>query len=551
MTEASARQRLRLGPLMRVLLPSLFTLILIVLLVFTMFFTDFDWQWVTFLAGILFASVLALVSASWKSGWRMARRTAEVVHFRQRLGAEVQQHRGTREQLERELALHQQDRARLAKEVEAHQRAAQGKLAAEGLLVMLELHLEEIAFYIDRSRHYRFHTRSFSAWTGVPPERIDGFAFEEALLPRNAEALRPQLLDALDGRAGRAELLLTRRDGSEQRVVAGCFPQRDAASQVGGALVLLSEAQALAAAAPQESELSAAGEMQHGATKLLIADESGNAVYLSSLTEELSGWGNPRERIRHAIQNDGFDLYAQAIVALGADAPVKTMHELLIRMHDEERNMVPPGTFLPIAERFNMMPDIDRFVVRKAIAARAAADAASAAVLCINLARASIEDRSFPEFVARALGQSGIPGQALCFEIDDGDAIACLPEAARFARELRPLGCRFTLDGFGRAGIGFEHVKALPLDFIKIDGSIILQILRVPEALAKVRAIQRVSKVIGISTIAEMVESDDSLARLRTVGVDYVQGFGIAPPQPFFRMIEESAAGVSPQRRPE
>ena len=270
-----------------------------------------------------------------------------------------------------------------------------------------------------------------------------------------------------------------------------------------------------------------------GATKLLIADESGNAVYLSSLTEELSGWGNPRERIRHAIQNDGFDLYAQAIVALGADAPVKTMHELLIRMHDEERNMVPPGTFLPIAERFNMMPDIDRFVVRKAIAARAAADAASAAVLCINLARASIEDRSFPEFVARALGQSGIPGQALCFEIDDSDAIACLPEAARFARELRPLGCRFTLDGFGRAGIGFEHVKALPLDFIKIDGSIILQILRVPEALAKVRAIQRVSKVIGLRTIAEMVESDDSLARLRTVGVDYVQGFGIAQPRPF------------------
>src|SRR4030067_663234 len=101
MTEASARQRLRLGPLMRVLLPSLFTLILIVLLVFTMFFTEFDWQWVTFLAGILFASVLSLVSATWKSGWRMARRTAEEVHFRQRLGAQVQQHRGTREEPER------------------------------------------------------------------------------------------------------------------------------------------------------------------------------------------------------------------------------------------------------------------------------------------------------------------------------------------------------------------------------------------------------------------------------------------------------------------
>lgn len=549
MTEPSARRRRypRLGPLLRVLLPSLITLILIVLLVFTMFFTEFDWQWVTFLTGILFASVLSLVSASWKSSWRIARRTAEAASFKQRLGAEIQQHRATREQLERELALHQQDRSRLARETETHQRAAQGKLAAEHLLAILELHLDEVAFYVNRARHYRFHSRGFSAWASAPPERIDGFAFEEALLPRNAEALRPLLLDALDGRAGRAELLLARRDGSEQRVVAEFFPQRDAAGAVGGALALIKGAQAPAAAAsqqidlssspPREGERSAAEEIEHGATTLLIADESGNAVYLSSLTEELSGWGNPRERILQAIQHDGFDLYAQDIVALGADAPFKTMHELLIRMHDEERNMVPPGTFLPIAERLNMMPDIDRFVVRKALAARAAAgpaaDAASAQVLCINLARASIEDRTFPEFVARALEHSGVPGQALCFEIADSDAIACLPEATRFARALKPLGCRFTLDGFGRAGIGFEHVKVLPLDFLKIDGSIILQILRVPEALAKVRAIQRVSKVIGLRTIAEMVESDDCLERLRSVGVDYVQGFGIAPPRPF------------------
>ena len=269
----------------------------------------------------------------------------------------------------------------------------------------------------------------------------------------------------------------------------------------------------------------------------MISDASGNAVYLKSLTEELAGWGDPRDRILHAIQNDGFDLYAQDIVALGADTASRTMHELLIRMRDEEQNMVPPGTFLPIAERFNMMPDIDRFVVRKAIAARAAAGATAAAApaLCINLSRASIEDRSFPEFVARTLKQSGMSGALLCFEIADGDAIACQAQAARLAGELKPLGCRFTLDGFGRAGVGFEHVKALPLDFLKIDGSIILQILRVPEALAKVRAIQRVSKVIGIRTIAEMVESDESLAQLRAVGVDYAQGFGIARPRPFLR----------------
>ncbi|TAK68328.1 MAG: EAL domain-containing protein [Betaproteobacteria bacterium] len=539
MTETSRnqRKRLRIGPLVRVLLPSLVTLALVVLLLFTMFFTEFDWQWVTFLAGILFASVLALVSASLKSGWRTARRAAEAVHFKQRLGAEIQQHRATREQLERELALHQQDRARLAKETEAHRLVVASKQAAESRLAMLKLHLEEIAVFVDRDRHCGFHTRRFAAWTGMPSGRIDGIALEEALPPRDAEALRAQLLDAMDGRAGRAELSLARHAGVEQRVVVDFLPQRDASGQVCGTLLLIREPPSLADGAPAPTDQAAAGETEQTDMQLMIADASGNSVYLKSLTEELSGWGNPRERIRQAIRNDGFDLYAQDIVALGMDTPFKTMHELLIRMRDEEQNLVPPGTFLPIAERFSMMPDIDRFVVRKAIAVRAAASsaahAASAPVLCINLARASIEDRSFPQFVARALEQGGVSGQALCFEIADGDAIANVPEAARFAHELKPLGCRFTLDGFGRSGIGFDHVKTLPLDFLKIDGSIILQILRVPEALAKVRAIQRVCKAIGIRTIAEMVESEDGLARLRAVGVDFAQGFGIAPPRPF------------------
>lgn len=528
---------LRLGPLMRLLLPTLATLTLAVLLVFTMFFTDFDLQWVTFLVGILFASVLSLISATWKSSFRTARRTAEAAHYKQRLSAEIQQHRSTREQLERELALHQQDRMRLTKEAEAYHLVVAGKQAAESRLAMLKHHLEEIAVFVDRDRRCRFHTRRFAAWADMPSGSIDGLALEDALSPHDAEALRAQLLDAVDGRTGRGEFSLERHSGAAQQVLVDFLPQRDASGEVCGALLLIRERQPSSPAASAPIDQTEEIDTEHADIKMIIADESGNSVYLKSLTEELSGWGNPRERILHAIRSDGFDLYAQDIVALSAHAKHQTMHELLIRMHDEERNMVPPGTFLPIAERFNLMPAIDRFVVRKAIAARAAAgsaaQAAAAPLLCINLARASIEDRTFPAFVAHALAQSGLPGEVLCFEINDRDAIACLDAAERFARELKPVGCRFTLDGFGSAGVGFEHVKALPLDFLKIDGSIILQILRVPEALAKVRAVQRVCKAVGICTIAEMVESDDSLERLRAVGVDYAQGFGIARPRLF------------------
>lgn len=540
MTESTTdrRKRIHIGPLLRMLLPSLATLFLVVTLLFSMFFTNFDWQWVTFLGGILFASVLALVSTSLRSGWRTARRAAEAAHFKQRHSAEVAQHRATREQLERALVLQHQDRARLAKEIETHRLAAQGKLDAESLLGALELHLDCIAFYLDREQRFRFHTKGFAAWTGIPSNRIDGLAFAEALNANDAEALRGQLLDALDGRAKRVEIPLIQRRGTERRMLVEWLPQRDAAGRVGGVLVQIKdlEAQAEARTTPPQDDRSAAGAAEREATKLVIADESGNAVYLSSLTEELTGWDNPRERIRQAINNDGFDLYAQDIVTL-KDVAARPMLELLIRMRDEEQNLVPPGTFLPIAERLGLMPDIDRVVVRKGLAAHRAAGLsagkAPVPMLCLNMARASIEDRSFPGFVSRALEQSGISGQALCFEIAESDAIACLPDASRFIRELKSVGCSFALDGFGRMGIGFDHVKALAPDFLKIDGRIILQILRVPEALAKVRAIQRVCKVIGIRTIAEMVENEESRERLRAIQVDYAQGFGIARPRPF------------------
>lgn len=545
MTESTTnrRKRIHFGAMLRVLLPSLATLFLVVALLFTMFLTNFDWQWITFLGGMLLASVLALVSTTLQSGWRTARRAAEAAHFKERHSAEVAQHHATREQLERALMLQQQDRARLAKETAAHRLLARDKLETKSLLGVLELHLDNIVFYLDREQRYRFHTKGFAAWSGIPFNRIDGLAFDEALNARDAKALRGQLLDALDGRTTRAETLLMQRDGSEQRMLVEWVPQRDSSGQVSGVLVQIKNseadagAKAEAGATPPRADLSAAGAAGDVATALVIADASGNAVYLSSLTEELTGWDNPRERIHQAIENDEFDLYAQEIVALKANATTKPMLELLIRMRDEEQNLVPPGTFLPIAERLGLMPAIDRFVVRKALAAHVAAglsaSKAPVPMLCINVAQASIQDRSFPGFVARALEESGVSGQTLCFEIAESDAIACLPDASRFIRELKPVGCRITVDGFGRFSIGFDHVKALAPDFLKIDGRIILQILRVPEALVKVKAIQRVCKVIGIRTIAEMVEDEESKERLRTIEVDFAQGFGIARPRPF------------------
>jgi EAL domain-containing protein (putative c-di-GMP-specific phosphodiesterase class I) len=154
-------------------------------------------------------------------------------------------------------------------------------------------------------------------------------------------------------------------------------------------------------------------------------------------------------------------------------------------------------------------------------------------LLCINLSRATLKDGSFAEFVAKLLKHAGAAAESLCFEFEDSDVLAVLADASRQARALQKLGCRLGLDGFGAAGVAFDHLKAVPSDYLKIDGRITFEITRDPVAVAKVNAIQRVCRTIGVRTIAEQVESEATLAALRRLGVDYAQGFGIARPRPF------------------
>ena len=170
----SPRKRFRVGRIARVLAPALATLSLAALLVFTIFFTLLEWQWIAFLSGILCAAVLSLVSASWKAQWRVARRTAQLAKIGERLAAETLTHRGTSERLDRELALHQQDRERLAKETEALRIAERRAGGAEATLRMLELYLPTAACFVDSELRCRFHSRAFAAWSGKHSTQIDG-----------------------------------------------------------------------------------------------------------------------------------------------------------------------------------------------------------------------------------------------------------------------------------------------------------------------------------------------------------------------------------------
>jgi len=515
------------------LLPALATLALAALLVFTILFTVLEWQWIAFLSGVLSAAILSLVSASWKSQWNMARRTAQLARIRERLAAEVVTHRRTGEQLERELALHRQDRERLAKQTQALGAAGQRLSRAEDALRMLELHLPAAACLVDSELRCLFHTRAFAALIGKHSMQVDGHPFDELFAGDAAEALRAALVDALLGRAAHVELSMTMPMATQMRIAADLIPHHDASGKVKGIMAVFRESGATPPVHSPDAGPGREDAVRAPAGELPVPDETGPALYLNALTEELTGWSNPKNHIREALDQDRFELYAQGIVPLRPELRPSRMLEVLIRMCDEEEQHLPPGAFLPAAEHFGLMPDIDRWVVNRIIAAYAAADSANRPELplaCINVARATIEDRAFPEFVARTLEQHHVSGRLLCFEIADHDAIAGIGDAARFAGDMKLLGCHVSLSGFGSARVSFDHVKKLPLDFLKIDGRIIRAITRDPVAVASVNAIGRVCRVIGVHAIAEMVESEDVLRKLASLEVDYAQGFGIGLP---------------------
>ncbi len=242
-------------------------------------------------------------------------------------------------------------------------------------------------------------------------------------------------------------------------------------------------------------------------------------------------------RIHKALEEDRFCLYTQEIVPVQAGSGMNPHVELLIRMLGERGELIAPGKFIPAAERYNLMPAIDRWVIRTAFSTfaklREQQSASSIDTYAINLSGDSLSDERFLEFVREQFSQFGIPHATICFEITETAAIANRQKATYFIQQLRALGCKFSLDDFGAGMSSFAYLKHLPVDFLKIDGEFVKNMLNDPIDCAMVEAINHIGHVMGKLTIAEFVENEEILARLRDIGVDFAQGYGIAEPKPF------------------
>jgi diguanylate cyclase (GGDEF)-like protein/PAS domain S-box-containing protein len=243
-------------------------------------------------------------------------------------------------------------------------------------------------------------------------------------------------------------------------------------------------------------------------------------------------------RINAALEEGRFELYRMQIQPLQRAEPGQH-YELLLRMRDESGRMVSPDNFIAAAERYGLTPAIDRWVIENALRWLVSeADEREKLAMCsINLSGQSLGDDKFLPFVIEQFQKSGIDAAKICFEITETAAVASFSQANRFIQALKELGCRFALDDFGTGLSSFGYLKHFPVDFLKIDGSFVREILHDPIDREMVRSINEIGHLTGKKTIAEFAENAEIIQMLTSLGVDYAQGYGIAQPQRVLKAV--------------
>lgn len=238
-------------------------------------------------------------------------------------------------------------------------------------------------------------------------------------------------------------------------------------------------------------------------------------------------------RIQQALADERFRLYFQPIIQVGSNGFNGTHGEILIRMLDEAGHVVLPGAFLPAAERYGLMPELDRWVVRRSLEALSASPNIGGDVTFgINISGQSLGAADFLDFVTDQIDATQVAPGKLCFEITETSAVSDLAHALRFIDTLKALGCHFALDDFGTGLSSFSYLKSLPVDYLKIDGGFVKGLAADDIDLAMVESIHHIGHIMGLKTIAEWVESEAILLKLRHIGVDYGQGYALGHPRP-------------------
>jgi diguanylate cyclase (GGDEF)-like protein/PAS domain S-box-containing protein len=248
------------------------------------------------------------------------------------------------------------------------------------------------------------------------------------------------------------------------------------------------------------------------------------------------------QRLQAALKEDQFELYVQPIVSVGGRVETGPACEVLLRLRDAEEGTISPASFMQAAERYHLMPNVDRWVLQTAFAAIGSGslklpDQRSCA---INLSGQTLGDPQFLDFVVDCLDHTGVPPARVCFEITESAVMSNLTHAARFIAVLHGMGCQFALDDFGGGMGSFAQLKNLSLDYLKIDGSFVRDLGTDEVSQAMLNAMVDLARTLDIQVIAEQVEDEAAYGRLRSLGVDFVQGYVVGRPKPLAAPLEDA-----------
>jgi len=285
--------------------------------------------------------------------------------------------------------------------------------------------------------------------------------------------------------------------------------------------------------------------MRDADTACYLAKDMGrNCVQVSQKDDETTArhQGEMRwvSKIHAGIEEKRFILFAQVIESLNSQSSEKHV-ELLLRYSNEDGSILPPGAFLPAAERYGISSKLDRYVISTALSLLNNNQSLLISIdaFCINLSGLSLSDKDFLQFVLQQFDSYPSLSGKICFEITETVAISNMKTAGEFIDKLKSIGCRFALDDFGSGLSSFGYLKNLPVDYVKIDGTFVRDIVNDPIDLAMVRSINDIGHLMGKKTIAEFVENDAIKQQLQQLGVDYAQGYGIGKPFPLQELIDD------------
>lgn len=481
-------------------------------IVFAVYFSENEILWIPFLAGILVAAVL-VEATTVSSTERIANRRAE-------------QLTAVKSSLDRELLLRENAEEALA--------------ASKSRLILIDEELPIMVALIDSGGTCQYYNRAFIEWLHLQPQQIIGKNIRTVLGAKIFREVATAIRQSLDGHPIHYERMQIMPDRKNHRLFIEHIPQFNDYGKVTGFYMLVNDI-----TTPGNVDISNRLEPKEVMSPINDLDISEPARDVKTnldmfvadpFTTQSNKHDQDSRRVMNAIENGKYCLLCQLIAPVSDNSSEVEHYEILVRLKENEKNMMSPGEFFPLAEMNGRMLHLDRWVVEhvtKWVSRQNSPDEKrKGTMFFINISDDSISDSSFPEFLRIVLQDHCVPGETLCFEIPAAGLMLRNLEITKFVQEVKKIGCRIAISGFGQDPVLFDLIQNFGVDLIKIDGGIIRNILHDNVDLAAVETIKETAKEIGVKTVAELVENEKTIVKLQELGVNFAQGYGISSPRP-------------------